>query len=50
LDDRGLPTGTVHAERAEQEPVGRRTFDDAYALGRDRRLIPRLRRSNVYDT
>ena len=38
LDDRGLPAGAVHAERAEREPLRRRTFDDAYALGRDRRL------------
>jgi galactose mutarotase-like enzyme len=38
LDDRGIPTGAAHAERAERAPVGRRTFDDAYALGRSRRL------------
>jgi aldose 1-epimerase len=38
LDGRGLPTGTrvrVPAERAE---IGSRTFDDLYALGRDRAL------------
>ena len=38
LDDHGIPTGAVQAERAERAAVGRRTFDDAYALGRDRRL------------
>jgi galactose mutarotase-like enzyme len=38
LDDRGIPTGDSAAEVAEAEPIGRRTFDDAYALGRDRRL------------
>jgi aldose 1-epimerase len=38
LDARGIPTGAAHRERAERAPVGRRTFDDAYALGSDRRL------------
>jgi aldose 1-epimerase len=38
LDDRQLPTGRAHAEEAEDEPVGTRTFDDLYALGDDRRL------------
>lgn len=38
LDERGIPTGDVRPEPAESEVVGRRTFDDAYALGRDRRL------------
>jgi galactose mutarotase-like enzyme len=38
LDDRGIPTGHQEAERAEAEPIGRRTFDDLYALGRGRRL------------
>jgi galactose mutarotase-like enzyme len=38
LDDRQLPTGRVHVEEAEDEPVGTRTFDDLYELGDDRRL------------
>jgi aldose 1-epimerase len=38
LDPRGIPTGAATRERAEEEPIGRRTFDDLYALGRDRRL------------
>ena len=38
LDDRGIPTGAEQAERGEREPIGRRTFDDLYRLGRDRRL------------
>jgi galactose mutarotase-like enzyme len=38
LDDRGIPTGEGHKVPAESEPLGSRTFDDLYALGRDRRL------------
>ncbi len=38
LDDQGIPTGDVTPESAECEPVGRRSFDDGYALGRDRHL------------
>ena len=38
LDGRGLPTGGHAHEPAEAAPVGRRTFDDLYALGRDRVL------------
>jgi aldose 1-epimerase len=38
LDDRGIPTGGATAEQAEADPVGRRHFDDLYALGRPRRL------------
>jgi aldose 1-epimerase len=38
LDGLGVPTGESHAEPAETDPVGRRTFDDLYALGRPRRL------------
>jgi galactose mutarotase-like enzyme len=38
LDDRGLPTGASHAEAAEDEPIGDRTFDDCYGLGDDREL------------
>ena len=38
LDIAGLPTGASVAEPREAAPIGRRTFDDLYALGRDRRL------------
>jgi galactose mutarotase-like enzyme len=40
LDPLGIPTGSTDDERAESEPIGRRTFDDLYALGggRGRRL------------
>ncbi|HXY91666.1 MAG TPA: aldose 1-epimerase [Acidimicrobiia bacterium] len=38
LDPRGIPNGASHREAEESAPVGRRTFDDLYALGRDHRL------------
>jgi galactose mutarotase-like enzyme len=38
LDGRGIPSGDSAQEPAEEEPLGSRTFDDLYALGRDRRL------------
>lgn len=38
VDDRGLPTGGTRHERAEDEPLAARAFDDLYALGEDRRL------------
>ena len=38
LDARGIPTGARTPELAEDAPIGRRRFDDLYALGRDRRL------------
>ena len=38
LDARGLPTGGRVREPAESAPLGRRTFDDLYALGRRRVL------------
>jgi galactose mutarotase-like enzyme len=38
LDERGIPTGESSAEPAEEDVVARRTFDDLYALGRDRRF------------
>lgn len=38
LDPRGLPTGEARAEGAEAAPIGSRTFDDLYALGRRRVL------------
>lgn len=38
LDDQGIPTGTSTREPAERALLGRRTFDDLYGLGRDRRL------------
>ena len=43
--DRGIPTGEVVAEAAEREPIGRRTFDDGYALGSRRSARDRKRRS-----
>ena len=38
LDARGIPTGGSTPEPAEAAPIGRRTFDDLYELGRQRRL------------
>jgi len=38
LDERGIPTGTGRRVAAEAQPLGSRTFDDLYALGRDRRM------------
>ncbi len=38
LDGAGIPTGGVEEEPAEAAPIARRTFDDLYGLGRDRRL------------
>jgi galactose mutarotase-like enzyme len=38
LDERGIPTGESERQPADDDTVGRRTFDDLYRLGRDRRL------------
>jgi aldose 1-epimerase len=38
LDPRGIPTGDLAPEGAEAELIEGRTFDDGYALGRDRHL------------
>lgn len=38
LDGRGLPTGRTEPQRAEELPLGDRSYDDLYALGADRRL------------
>jgi galactose mutarotase-like enzyme len=38
LDDRQIPTGVAVRQPAEHEPIGARTFDDGYELGRSRRL------------
>jgi aldose 1-epimerase len=38
LDACGIPTGASAPEPAEREVIGRRTFDDLYALGRGHRL------------
>ena len=38
LDERGLPTGATQSAARENETIGRRTFDDLYLLGRQRRL------------
>jgi galactose mutarotase-like enzyme len=35
LDQRGIPTGASVAEPAEIAPIGSRTFDDLFAVGRD---------------
>lgn len=36
LDDHQIPTGKRAPQPAERTPIGRRTFDDHYALGADR--------------
>jgi len=38
VDERVIPTGVRVAQPAENELLGSRTFDDHYALGRDRRF------------
>jgi len=38
LDELGIPTGGSTREPAGEHPIGARTFDDLYALGRDRLL------------
>ena len=38
LDQFGIPTGGSTLEPAEAELIGRRTFDNGYGLGRNRRL------------
>jgi galactose mutarotase-like enzyme len=38
LDERGIPTGGVIREPMEDAVISRRTFDDLYKVGRDRRL------------
>jgi len=38
LDKLGLPTGGTQTEPREADRIGRRTFDDLYLLGRERRL------------
>jgi galactose mutarotase-like enzyme len=38
VDERVIPTGERVAQPAEDAPLGTRTFDDHYALGRDRRF------------
>jgi galactose mutarotase-like enzyme len=38
LDARGIPTGAATTEPAEAAPIGVRTFDDGYELGRVRRM------------
>jgi galactose mutarotase-like enzyme len=39
LDTRGIPTGEHDDEPAESAPIGRRTFDDLYALGGGRNRL-----------
>jgi galactose mutarotase-like enzyme len=36
VDDRVIPTGARTPQPEQREPIGSRTFDDHYALGRDR--------------
>ena len=38
LDDRGIPTGETQVVRRQARPIGERTFDDLYRLGREKRL------------
>jgi len=38
LDERGIPTGDGERVPPENEPLGKRGFDDLYALGADRRF------------
>jgi galactose mutarotase-like enzyme len=38
LDERGIPTGGIELRPAENEPLGKRAFDDLFALGEDRRF------------
>jgi aldose 1-epimerase len=38
VDDHIMPTGVTTAQPAERAPLGRRTFDDHYVLGKDRRF------------
>jgi len=38
LDPGGIPTGDSAPEGAEADVIGNRTFDDGYAVGRDRRF------------
>ena len=38
LDARGIPTGAAALARREVGPIGRQTFDDLSALGRERRF------------
>ena len=38
VDEHVIPTGARTPQPAERAPIGRRTFDDHYALGRDRRF------------
>jgi galactose mutarotase-like enzyme len=38
LDRLGIPTGGEIKEQREADPIGRRTFDDLYLLGRDHAL------------
>jgi len=47
LDERGLPTGARQREAPEDRPFSGRTFDDLYALGRERRLAIADRRHRL---
>ena len=47
VDERVIPTGERIAQAAEREPLGRRTFDDHYALGTDRRFSLRTPNQSI---
>jgi galactose mutarotase-like enzyme len=47
VDERVIPTGVRVAQRAEEAPLARRTFDDHYALGADRRFALEARGKGV---
>jgi galactose mutarotase-like enzyme len=38
LDERGIPTGDSRKVKRQARPIGERTFDDLYLLGREHRL------------
>jgi aldose 1-epimerase len=38
VDEHTMPTGATTAQPAERSPIGKRTFDDHYELGTDRRF------------
>jgi aldose 1-epimerase len=38
VDEHVIPTGARTVQPADRSPIGRRTYDDHYALGRDRRF------------
>ncbi len=47
LDDHLIPTATTTPQPRDNSPIGRRTYDDHFALGRDRRFAISDRRRTV---